>query len=95
MQKSVFMIEEALALKDETHGLSMLASAINAAEHCFEEWELITTELKQHLDRLHQLGAIAVKPTGAGAGGYVLSLWKNNPPQSSDIELIPLFEEAA
>lgn len=92
MATSVVMIEKALQ-SNASSGLYLLAEAIEHANHCFEEWELITLELQQHIDQLHQLGAIAAKPTGAGEGGYVLSLWQDAPPQESSIEFIPVFEE--
>ncbi|MEQ1790306.1 MAG: hypothetical protein ABL857_07675, partial [Rickettsiales bacterium] len=89
MRESVHMIEDALNV-DEQHGLSLLASAIEHAHHCFEEWELITPEIQKHIDQLYAAGAIAVKPTGAGAGGYLLSLWENTPPATLPFELIPV-----
>lgn len=89
MKKSVLLIEEALK-NTEKDGLNTLVSALQQANHCFKEWDLITPDLQKHLDKLEELGAIAVKPTGAGAGGYVLSLWKKTPPQEILNELCPL-----
>ena len=57
-----------------------LANAINLAESCFQTWGLVSENLQTHMSWLKQQGAIAVKPTGSGKGGYALSLWENPPP---------------
>lgn len=88
MRNSVEMIEQSLKL-NEKYGLAMLASAISHANHCFEEWGLVSPTLKDHMDELQRLGAIAVKPTGAGIGGYVISLWDKTP-NDSKIDLMPI-----
>lgn len=89
MRESVFAIEEALKQNQE-QGLTMLIAALEHAKHCFELWGLVTPKLQRHIDQLHNLGAVAVKPTGAGYGGYVLSLWKTEPPLTEDIKFIPV-----
>lgn len=74
-------VEEAkMAL--ETGGpeaIPKLAAAVNKAAQCFFQWGLVTESLQQHMSKLLDAGAIAVKPTGSGGGGYVLSLWENQP----------------
>ena len=65
------------ALKDEN--VSQLATAINTAAECFQQWGLISTSLQHHMQTLRNAGAIAVKPTGSGGGGYVISLWNDTP----------------
>jgi len=92
MRKSVLMLEEALAL-DERHGLNKLILAIELGNHCFKEWRLITPELQQYINKLNNMGAIAVKPTGIGEGGYVLSLWDHSPVEnnSENEEFIAVF----
>ncbi len=67
---------------NSTDGLPLLIEAIQTANLCFEEWSLITKTLKEHLKHCQKDGAIAVKPTGSGGGGHVLSLFKY-PPTSS------------
>ncbi len=92
MQDSVLQIEEALQSKKSLdHRLSIFANALFHAHHCFQEWGLITPTLHNHIDELYRMGAIAVKPTGAGEGGYVLSLWKETPPTELLPQLTPIF----
>lgn len=62
-----------------------LAQAINKAGDCFFKWGLVSESLQQHMNVLLEAGAVAVKPTGSGGGGYVLSLWKDNPPPTLDL----------
>lgn len=63
------------------NAISFLAKAINKAADCFVQWGLISENLQQHMNRLTAEGAIAVKPTGSGGGGFVLSLWDKPPPK--------------
>ena len=52
-----------------------LAAAIHSAADCFQQWGLVTPRLQHHMQTLKDNGALAVKPTGSGGGGYVMSLW--------------------
>ncbi len=76
MHDSVLEARESLA----TENLQKLGKAIEKAADCFQQWGLINNNLKQHMQTLLDAGAIAVKPTGSGGGGFVLSLWENTPP---------------
>jgi len=69
------------------NGLSKLATAINQANHCFKQWGLVQGNIKQHMEQLRNAGALAVKPTGSGNGGFALSLW-SKPPTNLTMELI-------
>lgn len=89
MKASVMMMKEAFGERMD-QGIMKLAKAIQLANTCFEKWSLITSELDEHLKRLYDLGAMAAKPTGAGRGGYVLSLWEQDPPNQLEFELIKL-----
>lgn len=63
---------------DPEKRLQQLACAIGKASWCFHQWGLIPKEVAEHMLLLKQHGALAVKPTGAGGGGHVVSLWKNS-----------------
>jgi len=87
--------ETALTQKSE-QSLKDLSEAIHLAQSCFERWGLAGGEVAQHMLALKNQGALAVKPTGSGDGGYVLSLWKQPPDLTSRnvqaLGLIPLFK---
>ncbi len=87
MTASVYQIREALQV-DKSQGLPLLISAIEQASRCFEQWGLITSGLQRYLENLHRLGAIATKPTGAGIGGYAVSLWEHSPPEETNLTFI-------
>lgn len=89
MSDSVDLAQKALQDKHEPRAIQTLATAINQAGHCFAEWGLISESLQHHIQALKHNGAIAVKPTGSGGGGFVVSLWQNTPP-NMEIELITL-----
>lgn len=86
MENCVKLAIHALA-EDTPDSLTQLAEAINTAADCFLQWGLISESLQQHMNTLLDAGAVAVKPTGSGGGGYVVSLWEN-PPTNMPFELI-------
>jgi Mevalonate kinase len=88
MAESVALAEKALHLT-EAEGLSLLAKALERAGHCFVQWGLNDGAPANHIAWLREAGAIAVKPTGSGGGGYVLSLWNQEPAPHVAKELIP------
>lgn len=85
MKLAVQMAEEALKL-DGNRGLSLLKNSMDLARSCFERWGLSP---EVHVKWLFDQGAFAVKPTGSGDGGYVLSLWNQPPPKEALERLIP------
>lgn len=89
MKEAVLMAEKAL-LDDSQNGLETLAKAIEKARDCFEKWGLAGGESGAHMASLIEHGALAVKPTGSGNGGFVLSLWRQDPPAAIKSSLIPL-----
>lgn len=85
MRKAVFLAEQALT-SGEKQGFELLKAAIFLANSCFEKWGLT---VEPHRDWLMEQGAVAVKPTGSGDGGYLLSLWDREPPAEALKRLIP------
>lgn len=77
MQRACCMVRQ--ALEDAHTGVEQLAGAIRLAHSCFERWGLVPDEVATRIQLLEKAGAIAVKMTGAGDGGYLLSLWKERP----------------
>lgn len=71
--------------------LEQLSLAIDQAGQCFSDWGLTSGELGRHLEWLRESGAIAVKPTGSGGGGYALSLWRERPAREIEDRLISVF----
>ncbi len=67
----------------------LLTQAINSAADCFKQWGLVSASLQVHMQHLLEAGALAVKPTGSGGGGYVVSLWGSTPPEMG-VELIAI-----
>jgi len=80
------VLQAKTALEDGAEdALVKLAEAMNQAADCFFKWGLVSDILQQHLNKILEAGALAVKPTGAGGGGYVLSLWDKQPPEHLDL----------
>lgn len=86
MAASVRACREALE-SGSPDAISALAEAMSKACDCFVQWGLVSERLQQHMNYLLQAGAIAVKPTGSGGGGFVLSLW-NERPTKQDMDWI-------
>lgn len=88
MAEAVAIAEKALKL-DMQEGLPLLAKAIEEGGECFEQWGLNEGAPGKHIQWLKEKGALAVKPTGSGGGGYVLSLWSKVPSEDVLEKLIP------
>jgi len=74
---------------EQSDRVTELAGALELAASCFEEWGLgPDPALRQ---QLKLRGALAVKPTGSGGGGFLLTLWNQPPP--GDLGLIPVWPE--
>lgn len=75
-EKMAQSVEQCLqALQSHTPQLQQLKEGMELACQCFQDWGLINPEMKIKMDKLYQQGALAVKPTGSGGGGFLLSLW--------------------
>ncbi|NDF15937.1 hypothetical protein EB061_11560 [bacterium] len=60
---------------DVREGEAMIQRSMNLAQGCFETWGLVTPELLAQKKEILGRGALAVKLTGAGLGGFWISLW--------------------
>jgi mevalonate kinase len=89
MRQAVGICEKALFQKDEMVGKQLLKQGMELAGQVFEKWGLTDGAPQKHMDLLKQSGALAVKPTGSGGGGYILSLWDQEPPAEMVSKLIP------
>lgn len=85
---SAVLIAEAALQMPEDKGFLQLAAAIELAQSCFVRWGLVDEVCRARIHLLHEAGARAVKMTGSGAGGYILSLWDKEPADSLMPELI-------
>lgn len=56
-------------------GLELIADAMDLTNQCFEAWNLVPDHVKDIQRLLRQQGALAVKLTGAGKGGFLVALW--------------------
>lgn len=74
MNESVNMARQALE-HDTPASREQLKQAIEQGNQCFQAWGLISPALAEHMQSLYRQGAVAVKPTGSGCGGMVVSLW--------------------
>lgn len=91
MGLAVLKAKEGLESKDRSQGIICLKEAFSLAEQCFAGWSLIGENMKKHILLLKKQGALAVKPTGSGSGGFVLSLWSQSPPDNVRSQLISAF----
>lgn len=91
MSEAVNTARTALEKPETSDSLDQLARSIYRAQGCFQKWELVSKELERGMNQLREAGAMAVKPTGSGEGGFILSLWKEKPPESIMEDLIPCF----
>ncbi len=55
--------------------LGRVASAMRQAQECFEEWGLMPEKARALQKSLLHEGALAVKLTGGGDGGFLIALW--------------------
>ncbi len=75
MEDSVKIMDRALQEADFSQAMLLAREALQKAGDCFDAWGLVSPPLQAHRQWLLDKGALVVKPTGAGIGGYMLSLW--------------------
>ncbi|MBE8221393.1 MAG: hypothetical protein HAW60_01535 [Bdellovibrionales bacterium] len=88
IQKATDLILETKNLS-RTQSVPFFKEAFDLSKNSFNKWGLITTDLQKHMLDLKSSGAIATKPSGAGLGGCVLSLWTTKP-KDKNLTLIKL-----
>lgn len=86
MHKAVALAKRSLLNPEPEQEL--LRQAIEQARQCFIDWQLVSPKLATHMEELSRQGALAVKPTGSGLGGFVLSLWEEPPQDPEPLGLI-------
>ena len=91
MREAVDLAQSALA-DGGAEGPEKLQKALDLGRGCFERWDLCGGDLGIHMRQLEEAGAWAVKPTGSGGGGYVLSLWRQAPPAAVIQRLLPVAD---
>lgn len=89
MADAVDKARAALKMQASEDAFALLSQAIHQGYDCFRRWGLISENLAHHIALLQKAGAAAVKPTGSGGGGYVVSLW-DKPPKKLPVEVIIL-----
>ncbi len=75
MKEAVSMALAAFETPGDTQKMTL---SLEMAAECFQRWEIIGPQLQSHINWLKRKGALAVKPTGSGWGGFVLSLWPDS-----------------
>jgi len=73
---------------NEITAMKQMAEAMNQSKRCFEVWGLTEGAVAREMNLLMDQGAVSVKPTGSGGGGYILSLWGQEPPLAIRSRLI-------
>lgn len=91
MREASEQCERALQADRDDESFEALRVGIEMANEVFKKWGLTEGLPEKHMVTLKQAGASAVKPTGSGGGGYILSLWKAPPPEQLSGILIPCF----
>lgn len=91
MINATIQMKKALEI-DRTEGIPLFKEALNKANACFYEWDLVSEKLDAHIKELQKY-ALACKVIGAGYGGFVLSFWEESPNADLPFKLYSLFPE--
>lgn len=85
------VVHEFSELLNQPHSANWI-SCLKKANSCFYDWNLVSPAIKAHEDLLIKAGAKAVKLTGSGAGGFMLSLWDQPLPKNLPFNMISCTE---
>ena len=82
MGRASVLAEEGLRLfsqagdeKGRASALESIKSAMETGQSCFREWDLMPESATEIERALRKRGALSVKLTGAGGGGFLVALW--------------------
>jgi len=89
MKKAVEMFQ--VLLQEQQINPEKWIQAMQLAHGCFYEWGLANEAVRRHEEELMRRGARAVKLTGSGGGGFMLSFWTEPPSGDVTFEMIPCF----
>ncbi len=91
MKESVKLCVEALsASSNQRSKFELLKQGLALGQDCFAQWGLVPKLVEDSIARLHSGGAIQCKLTGSGGGGYILSLWDQEPPKDLLDQMVEL-----
>jgi mevalonate kinase len=72
-QRAASLLESSDSVTQQQNSLGPL---MNRSFEIFREWGLVFPAFEQQRDELIQSGALGVRLTGSGLGGFLVSLWK-------------------
>ena len=70
--------EEGLRLFDrgeDAQAAQLIVRSMNHSHECFEAWGLVPPQAREVRQTLLNQGALAVRLTGAGGGGFWVAFW--------------------
>ena len=69
-------VEKAARALSEEENLSTLQEAMEEGLNVFRAWGLVPPPVEEKIAELKRAGALAVKPTGSGDGGFLIALFR-------------------
>lgn len=90
MGESVEKCQKALLSSSLEQGFRDLVEGLRLAQDCYRDWGLVPVEVQKAEELLLKNGALQCALTGSGGGGYLMGLWKEEPPKELLGKMIPL-----